>query len=190
MMKEPEDRARVSGVRHVVREVTGRYRTPADPRAVGQAWLLIVLALMFLLMRQHDLRDEVRDLTAAGSRDQLNTVLADTARELGLDVRPEDLRGTPLTCTPQGARAGQGESYVLRALQGPPMVGVDGPLSQVRFLWEELGYEVSDRTTDDVHGLTAATPDGGSIYIVTSPGGTTLAGESACIATSTEAPTP
>lgn len=146
--------------------------------ASGILVAIAVLAGILVVNRLTREDGEMGDVTASGSRDELDRVLVDTAARLGLEMDPEPAREVPVTCSRPGG--GSGESYFLQGLYGPTIDDVDGALAAVRAMWEDLGYQVSDRAIEPARGLSATTTDGGSIYILTGPGGTVIAGESAC----------
>jgi len=148
------------------------------------AMIVVVLALIGLSQLRE--RNAMDGATAADSRDELNQVVLDTATAMGLAVEPEDVPTGPLTCTRPGG--GAGESYFLQKAKGPVVEDVDSALAAVRTMWEGLGYAVSDRAIDTARGLSATTTDGGSMYILTGPGGTIIAGESACAHRTPESP--
>ena len=161
-------------------------------RATGldRWWWVAAIAILAVTgaavaLSQHGKGDSMDGPTAARSRDQLNEVLLDTAARIGIDVTAADEPAGPLTCILPGG--GTGESYFLQKVQGPVIEDVDGALATVRAMWEDLGYTVSDRAILSARGLSADTTDGGSVYILTGPGGTFLDGEAACTPATAEA---
>ncbi|WP_250445555.1 hypothetical protein [Actinotalea sp. C106] len=118
------------------------------------------------------------EVSGAQSRDDLTAVLVETAERLEMDVQPEERTNDPRQC--DRPRGGVGELYFLQTLDGPPREDVEDALLVVREMWEDLGYAVADRAIGEARGVSALTTDGGAIYFLTGPGGSALAGESAC----------
>lgn len=163
---------------------------PAPPRPpVRQRHRRLVLVLavfgillatgVVLLVRALDPPHEPTPFTAAESRVANEALLYATAETLGGDWNYDDIRLTSLSCRqPDGT---PGRSFFLRRIETGVLKDLDASIETVRDLWTGWGLTPGDRRFDAARGLSDTNPDDGAgFYLLSGPGGTVLAGESAC----------
>ena len=156
-------------------------------RRVRRRWQLVagvavvcVVAAVLWAGRESGPDVDVPKVSAAQSRTALEAVLAQTAPLLAVTMEAQPAPEGTLTCS--SPAVGDGVSYELHSLVGPAVADMAGVIAVVRAQWIQLGFAVSDRSVGggEAKGLLGMAADGGSIYMLTGPGGTTLAGESVC----------
>lgn len=119
--------------------------------------------------------------TAWEDRVEMNQVLIDTARLLGITSDPLPVRETPLTCVRRDGR--YGVSYFLHELEGEPLDDPQGALDDVAQFWADAGYAVSGVggvVGGGVWRVSAETKDGAIVEAATGPGATIVSGETGC----------
>lgn len=149
--------------------------------------LVIVLAVLAALLttgtvlavRALNPPHEPTPFTAAESRVANEALLYATAEALGGDWNYDEIRLTSLSCRqPDGT---PGRSFFLRQIETGVLKDLDASIETVRELWTSWGLTPGDRRFDAARGLSATNPDDGAgFYLLSGPGGTVLAGESAC----------
>lgn len=110
----------------------------------------------------------------------MEPVLIDTARQLGITSEPLPEGDAPLACERRDGR--QGLSYDLHELEGEALDDPEASLSEVARAWEELGYAVSSGGggAGDVWRVSAETPEGAIVEVLTGPAATIVSGETGC----------
>lgn len=162
---------------------------PADPgRPPRRRRLLVVtlaaLALLLvaggvLVVRALNPPHEPTPFTAAESRVANEALLYATAEALGGDWNYDEITLASLSCRQPDGTAGR--SFFLRQIETGVLEDLDASIEAVRDLWASWGLSPGDRRFDAARGLSATNPDDGAgFYLLSGPGGTVLAGESAC----------
>ncbi len=171
--------------------MTSSVAEAGSPRRSRPRWVLLgvgvaVAAMLGLVIndrmadaRSQDARDAAEP-TAWENRAAMDRVLVDAARVMGIDPEVQPQREAPLTCMRHDGR--QGVSYFLHDVgDDDPLDDPQRALEEVAQVWRDAGYAVSDvRGVDELWRLTAETPEGAPIAVLTGPGGTSVYGETGC----------
>ncbi|GEN81489.1 hypothetical protein AFE02nite_32230 [Actinotalea fermentans] len=152
---------------------------------LGVVGVLVVVAIGVVIAdrvaaaRERD-EDDALEPTAWENRVQMEPVLVETARQLGITSEPLPESDAPLGCERRDGR--QGLSYDLPELEGAALDDPESALTDVARAWEELGYAVSSvgGGAGDVWRVNAETPEGAIVEVLTGPAATIVSGETGC----------
>lgn len=161
------------------------------PRRRRSVWVLAVVGVLVVVAigvaiadrvaaaRERDERD-ASEPTAWENRVQMEPVLISTARQLGITDEALPESDAPLGCERRDGR--QGLSYDLPEFEGAALDDPEPALTDVARAWEELGYAVSSvgGGAGDVWRVSAETPEGAVVEVLTGPAATIVSGETGC----------
>jgi hypothetical protein len=128
-------------------------------------------------------RADAAESTAWENRVEMDQVVAETARLLGIETAPSSSDEAPLTCQRRDGR--RGVSLFLHKVEGAPPHDPEAQLMEVAEKWAADGYAVPavGGGPGGVWRATAETPEWAILEAATGPGGTVISGETMCALT-------